>query len=90
MKDFRITVFEEVKCKENTLSVNVFNKKKNKFEDSTDLEFKTFENAKKVFNALVGALINEKGFKKVYSFGTSDNYIEVENDVYHIQVSIYK
>lgn len=83
-------IIEEFKFKENTVNVNVFNKEKNKFEDSTELPFQTFDAAKKFFNVLVGALINIKGFKKVESFINSNSYIEVENDVYHIQLSIYK
>lgn len=73
--------------KENIVSVNVFNKKTNKF-DSNKLPYETFEEAKEFFNVLVGALINIKGFKKVESFFNVDNYIEVENDIYHIQLSI--
>lgn len=82
MKNFIIEEF-----KENTVSVNVFNKEKNKFEGHK-LPYETFEEAKEFFNVLVGALINIKGFKKVESFYNPDNYIEVENDIYHIQMSI--
>ena len=82
MENFIIEEF-----KENTVSVNVFNKEKNKFE-SNKLPYETFEEAKEFFNVLVGALINIKGFKKVESFVNSDTYIEVENDIYHIQMSI--
>lgn len=83
-------IIEEFKFEANTLNVNVFNKKKNKFEDPTNLSYDTFEEAKEFFNVLVGALINIKGFKKVMSSFNSNTYIELENDVYHIQLSIFE
>lgn len=83
-------IIEEFKFKENTVNVNVFNKEKNKFEDSTELPFQTFDAAKKFFNVFGEKLINEKGFKKVVSFINSDTYIELENNVYHIQLSLYE
>ena len=82
-------IIEEFKFKANTLNVNVFNKVKNKFENPTILSYQTFEEAKEFFNRLVGDLIIKKGYKKVMTFN-SDTYIELENDVYHIQLSLYE
>lgn len=81
---------EEILFKSNTMNVNVFNKQKNKFEDSTKFTFQTFEHAKKFFNMTIEKLVNEKGFKEVWSFVHSDTYIELENDVYHMQLVIYE
>lgn len=83
-------IIEEFKFKENTLNVNVFNKVKNKFENPTILSYQTFEEAKECFNVLVEKLISKKGCKKVKSFINSNTYIELENDVYHIQLSLYE
>lgn len=74
---------------ENTVSINVFNKKKNKFEDSIKKQFKTLDAAKSYFKNFTGFLIKEKGFKKVESFVNGDTYLELENDIYHVQMTIY-
>lgn len=83
-------IIEEFKFKANTMNVNVFNKEKNKFDNPTILSYDTFEEAKECFNVLVENLISKKGCKKVESFINSSTYIELENDDYHIQLSLYE
>lgn len=81
---------EKFLFKSSTVNVNIFNKEANKFEDSIEYPFHTLGYAKKFFNNVIEVLTNEKGFKKVWSFTNSNNYIELENDIYHIQLAIYE